>query len=280
MEIGKKTKRRTKQKDIRTDFHLHCRFSADSKGDPNEMVLKAIERGASIICFTDHVDFDFPEQIITFDPAEYTVFMRELRERYRDRIDIRMGVEVGLQPSVAAENKAFVESAPFDFVIGSTHLVNGLRPNTRRFAEYKERYPGKKEGTRAYLEATLENVRSFDDYDVYGHIDYITCYSYRELFSYAENRDIMDEILKLLLERGKGLELNTSEVPILGESNPCHDVLRRYRELGGEIVTLGSDAHSPEGVVAYMDWAVETLKSCGFRYFTVFKDRKPEFIAL
>lgn len=265
---------------IKTDFHTHCRFSQDSNGDPIAMIEAAIEKGFAILCFTDHVDIDFPEELITFDTAEYTEFFKKVREEYKGRIDIRMGVEVGLQPHIAAENDAFVKSAPFDFVIGSTHVIEGLRPNSRRFTEYKERYE-LKEGVEAYLKDTLKNIQVFDNFDVYGHLDFISTYTYDGTpFSYVDHKDLTDEILKLLIARGKGIELNTADVSSYGMGSPCDDVLKRYRELGGEIITLGSDAHSHKSIGNNIEWGLERLRQCGYRYFTVFRERKLEFIAL
>ena len=265
---------------MKTDFHFHSNFSADSKADPRAMVEAAIEKDFSIICFTDHVDIDFPEQLITFDTAEYTKYLDAMREEYKGKIDIRKGVEVGMLPHIVDENDSFVKSAPFDFVIASTHVIKGLRPNPRRFNEYKDQYPTAKEGVVAYLEDVLKNLQLFDNFDVCGHLDYISVYTYEENFAYEEHREITDEILRLLITKGKGLELNTAHYRRGFEGSPCMAVLKRYKELGGEIITTGSDGHSPKEIGFGIDWAQECLRTCGFRYFTVFKDRKPEFLPL
>ena len=231
------------------------------------------------MCFTDHVDIDFPGVLITFDTKEYTEFMKNLRKEYSDRIDIRMGVEVGMQPHIAEEDDAFVKSAPFDFVIGSTHVIDKMRPQPFIENQFKDHYPYK-EGVRVYFEDTLKNIQVHDNFDVYGHLDYIANYTYGETFCYEENVEIVDEILKLLISKGKGLELNTSQCHLHDMGRPCDKILMRYRELGGEIITMGSDAHSHKHVGNNMDIGFKHLRQCGFKYFTVFKDRKPEFISL
>ena len=133
----------------------------------------------------------------------------------------------------------------------------------------------------AYLKDTLRNIQVFDNFDVYGHLDFVSTYTYDGTpFSYADHKDLTDEILKLLIARGKGIELNTANASVYGMGSPCDDVLKRYRELGGEIITLGSDAHSHKSVCNNIEWGLERLRQCGFRYFTVFKDRKPEFLSL
>ena len=139
------------------------------------------------------------------------------------------------------------------------------------------------DGIRRFLEVTLENMRAFDDFDVYGHLDYIVRYAPLEprRFFYGDYGDLMDEILRFLISRGKGIEVNTGGYKAgLGCPNPCPEVLRRYRELGGEIVTMGSDAHAVEYVGSFMGEAQEVLRGCGFRYFTLFRGREPVFVRL
>lgn len=263
------------------DFHLHSSFSWDSSTPPRAVIEAALAAGLSTLCFTDHMDTDCPldGDSFEFDMDEYFRQLCLLQSEYRKHIDVRIGVELGLQPHLGDTFRAYLKSHPFDFVIGSTHIVEHFDPY---YPEFWEVYD-KKRGIERYLETTLENIRSFDDFDVYGHLDYIVRYlpNREKAFSYRDYADLVDEILKLLLERGKGLEINTGGFKSgLTVPNPCPDVLRRYRELGGEIITLGSDAHTPEYVGCKLDYAKEILRSCGFRYFTIFRDRKPEFIAL
>ena len=114
-----------------------------------------------------------------------------------------------------------------------------------------------------------------------GHLDYVTRYgrNQAEEYSYAGFADIIDQILRYLIERGKGIELNTAGLKYgLPYAHPHIDILRRYRELGGEILTIGSDAHKPEHV-AYDFYKVrEILEMSGFRYYTEFVGRKPVFL--
>ena len=150
---------------------------------------------------------------------------------------------------------------------------------------YPEFWNGRdqKAAIRRYLDVTLENIRAFDDFDVYGHLDYIVRYipQGERRFSYPEYRELTDAILQLLIGKGKGIEINTGGYKAgLPDPNPCADMLRRYRELGGEIITMGSDAHTPDYVGCRFSDAKEVLRDCGFRYYTVFRERKPEFIPL
>ena len=119
--------------------------------------------------------------------------------------------------------------------------------------------------------------------DTYGHLDYIVRYgpNQNRFYSYEKYQDILEAILKKLIEKNVGLEVNTGGYHYgLGEPNPCTAIIRRYKELGGEIITIGADAHAPEKIGYDFDRAAQVLKECGFEYYTVFKERKPEFIRL
>ena len=174
---------------------------------------------------------------------------------------------------------SLLSQTPFDFVIVSSHLVHGYDPY------YPEFFEGRKEFLcyMEYFESILENISAYDGFDVYGHIDYVVRYgpNKNREYSYGRYKDILDEILKKLISMGKGIELNTGGYHYgLGEPNPCTAVIRRYRELGGEIITIGADAHTPDKIACAFDKAASVLEACGFRYYTIFKDRKPEFISL
>jgi histidinol-phosphatase (PHP family) len=266
---------------LKADFHLHSSFSGDSDTVPERIVESGLRKGLSAICFTDHYDADYPYDDVCFelDTVAYLKKIGELRSAYEGRIEIGAGVELGLQPRLGELYRSYTERFPFDFVIGSTHLVDGKDPYYASFWEGCT--PGN--GILRFLEITLENMKAFDDFDVYGHLDYIVRYAPLEprRFCYGDYGDLMDEILRFLISHGKGIEVNTGGYKAgLGCPNPCPEVLRRYRELGGEIVTMGSDAHRLEYVGSFMDEAREILRSCGFRYFTLFKERKAEFVSL
>lgn len=168
---------------------------------------------------------------------------------------------------------------PFDFVIGSSHVVHGYDPY------YPDFFEGRKEFRcyMEYFESILENLSVYDDFDVYGHLDYVVRYgpNKNHEYSYGRYKDILDEILKKLISMNKGIELNAGGYHYgLGEPNPCIDVIRRYRELGGEIITVGADAHTPDKIAWEFVKAANVLNDCGFRYYTIFKNRSPEFLPL
>ena len=116
------------------------------------------------------------------------------------------------------------------------------------------------------------------DFDVYGHIDYVVRYgpNKNQFYSYKKFSDIIDEILKKIISTGHGIEINTAGFKYrLGHPNPTEDIIKRYHELGGEIITIGSDGHKPEHLAYDFNKIPALLNSCGFDYYTVFEGRKP-----
>ncbi len=264
------------------DTHMHSSFSGDSKTSPEDLICCAIEKKLPGICFTEHLDLDFPEDPNPFllDIPDYLASAARLAGQYKDRIPVRAGIELGLQPHLAARHAALLNKYPFDFVIGSSHVVHGRDPY------YPDFYEGRTEEEcyREYFASILENIcTDCSDFDVYGHIDYVVRYGpeRNKNYSYRKYQDLIDPILTALIERGKGIEVNTGGFSYgLGHPNPTEEIIARYRALGGEIITIGSDAHDTAHVAFAFERVTGLLKNCGFTCYTVFKKRKPEFIRL
>lgn len=265
------------------DCHMHSSFSADSPTPMEDMIKQAIQARLTGICLTEHLDPDYPKTPdnleFSLDIPSYHSQLMKLKDAYREQIEIHFGIELGLQLHLGEYFHDLLEKYPFDFVIGSSHLVHGADPY------YPEFFQGRSE-QRAYMEyfeSILENLSAFDEMDTYGHLDYIVRYgpNQNKFYSYGRYRDILDEILRKLIKKNVGLEVNTGGYHYrLGEPNPCTAIIRRYKALGGEIITIGADAHTPDKVGYAFDRAAQVLKECGFRYYTVFKERKPEFLPL
>lgn len=263
------------------DTHMHTRFSGDSKAAPESMAQAAKEAGLSGICFTEHLDFDYQNDpdLFLLDTDAYLNYAHALAASCPKGFQIRAGLELGLQPHLAMRHRAFLEKYNFDFVIGSSHVVHGIDPY---YPEYYENRT-ETEAYREYFESILENIQAFDGFDVYGHLDYVVRYgpNKNKFYRYETYQDIIDEILKALIERGKGIELNTGGLKYgLGHPNPTEEILARYHDFGGEIITIGSDAHAPEHVAYAFSSVPALLEEAGFRYFTVFEGRKPRFVPL
>lgn len=262
------------------DFHVHTCFSGDSEASVRSMLDRAVFLHLSGLCITDHIDFDYPDnpELFLFDPEKYFSALPPLMEEYQERLSVRIGVELGLQPHIAGRNQEFVSTYPFDFVIGSSHVVDMADPYYPAFWEGKD--PAKV--IRHYFETILENLKEFSDFDVYGHLDYIVRYCPDKSFVYRceDYMDILDECLRTLIGMGKGIEINTAGMRYGQSPNPDTAILRRYRELGGELLTAGSDGHTPEHLAWMFPQLPELLKSCGFSFITVFEKRSPSFLPL
>lgn len=267
---------------VTSDCHLHSSHSGDSDAPMEEMILRGIDLGLTTMCFTEHNDFGYPEvpdmpaDIFLLNTDSYLYDLAKLKEKYAGRIRLLFGVELGLQPEVLRENAVYAKSYEFDFIIASSHVCH------RRDPYYPDFYEGRpeEEAYREYFESILENIRKFSNFDVYGHLDYVVRYGPNKdkYYSYEKYQDILDEILKLLLDKGKGIELNTGGVKSgMKDLHPCMGILKRYRELGGEIITIGSDSHDVLHIGDSFDRAADVLKECGFEYYTIFEKRSPEF---
>ena len=263
------------------DFHTHSMFSGDSEEKPENMIEFAIKNKMKYFCFTDHLDLDYPEDDVDFnlDVDSYYPYIYHLKELYSDKIDIRIGVECGLEPHLSQRLNEILIKYPFDYIIGSSHLVNGKDPY---YASYFEGRTNK-EAYGEYFESILKCVDSCSNFDVYGHLDYVIRYTpYKDdVFSYSDYSDVIDCILKKLTHHGKGIEVNTGGYNAgLSQPNPSVDIIKRYRELGGEILTVGSDAHKYSNIGSHFEKASELLKKCGFDYVTIFENRSPEFVKI
>lgn len=273
---------------IQADMHMHTWFSTDSEACPRDMADEAVRKGLKTICFTDHFDKDdleWGEEGI-FDVDAYFVEMQKLQEEYAGKLNIRIGIELGLRTYLKDYYEELTKKYPFDFVIGSVHNVpykkdaEGNILYTDPAAEKLFTDRTDKKAYRLMMETTLENVRTSDCFQTLGHLDYVVRYgkSREKEYSYTDYADIIDEILKLLIEKEKGLEVNSAGLKYgLPFAHPHPDVLKRYRELGGEIITIGADAHKPEHIAYDFARAEEILKSCGFKYYTEFFEQKPVF---
>lgn len=270
---------------IPNDYHMHTDFSTDSRAPMEEMIRSAIDKGLSEIALTDHVDFDFPRENELDEPSflvDYNEYIRTfypLRERYQDRIKILFGVEIGLQHHVKPSILQLLRDFPFDFVIGSIHTVNRMDVYASSYHKGKT----KEESYTEYFRYALSCTTMYDCYDVFGHLDYINRYgNYGDrILHYSDYRDLIDEILKTILAGGKGIEINTSGYRYgLSQTHPQEEILKRYLELGGEIITVGSDAHRPEDISSHFNIVAEIAQRVGIKYLTRFRNRKPEMYRL
>ena len=248
------------------DSHSHTAFSGDSEMKAEEALAAADVAGIGLV-FTEHLDLDYPGDIdFTFDPATYWQQYEPLRG---DRL--MLGIEVGMQSATAERSRAFVDTVPFDLVIGSVHMVDG------KDIYYKEAYGNlsKAEFFHKYYQQMADNIRQHGFIDVLGHIDYIARYAPYEdpEISYGSFQADIDAVLKAAIETDTVLELNTRRLGSRLAVKELLPVYSRYRELGGRFVTLGSDAHTADAIGGNFRIARELVEAVGLKTVT-FRERK------
>lgn len=267
---------------ILSDFHIHSLFSSDSEAKPETIINTASAKGLSSICFTEHNDYDYPPEngqlLFNLDFNQYYNYIDTLRNSNASdsTVSIFIGVEQGLSVPAADRINSYDPDKMLDFIIGSSHLVEGCDPYYPEFWENRST----KTAILSYFESIYNNIQVCNNFDVYGHLDYVVRYAPDKDNSYnwLDYSDLLDAILKELIADGKGIEVNTSGLKSgLIYPNPCLGILKRYRELGGEILTIGSDAHKAEYIGYSFDTLPELLSAAGFKYYTTFSKRVPVF---
>lgn len=268
-------------KRFRADYHLHSSHSPDSQTGMEEMCLSAIRKGFDEIAITDHFECYTPSHPKGFYTLAYLqkalAEVERCQAQFKGQLTIRKGIEMG-QPGVNPDWSAeIMNQFSFDYVIGSVHKLRDLDLG---LVAYKE----------AHLEeiclrnlTALYDLAETGDFDCLGHIDLIRRYAARQgipvdLSDYSEQ---LEAVLKKLVQRGKGLEINTSGLRQETASLlPGPSVLKLFKELGGEIITIGSDAHGASDVGADWGEAADAALQAGFKYAATFQDRKPSFYKL
>jgi histidinol-phosphatase (PHP family) len=274
-----------KLRKIIADYHLHSAYSGDSDEPMEEMIRRGIELGLEQMCFTEHMDMNFPvsagtpKDFFLLDTETYRAGFSLLREKYAPQIKLLFGVELGTSLDLIPELNHYIQSYDFDFVIASSHLANGKDPYLPEF------FAGRsdQEAFREYFEAIRDNLMKFRDFEVYGHLDYAVRHANNQDrdYHFADYREIFEDILTVLVNNGKGIEINTAALRYgMKAAHPSTEVIKRYRELGGEIITIGSDAHKAGDIAYGFDFAAEVLRECGFEYYTVFEGREARFVRL
>lgn len=256
------------------DFHLHSRVSFDSTEAPCEIIRAAERNGLREICFTDHYDYN-DNKNGHHDLFSVDDYNKEYSNLSSDLVKIRRGVEFGLTPWNRKELDELDGKLNFDFIIGSVHYAGGSDPYFKDFWEGITF----DEAVDRYLSQMLTCVREHDNFDVLGHITYICkppLNPTKANLPYRKVRDITDEILKNVISKGRGIEVNTSGVDRIGDYLPSFDYVKRYFELGGEIITVGSDSHDRSRVGQYTSDAIKLISEFS-PYVCTFEGRKPIF---
>lgn len=270
------------------DYHVHTGFSDDSTYPLERVARDALRLNLDEVCFTEHVDYgvkpewDHPEGARFEDGhpvtnCPYEAYLEELgrvRDQLGDRICLRAGLELGVQTTTLDQNRALARRLAdrLDFVICSIHQVGNLEYWNGDF----QRGRSQREIHDAYYGELLGVVESFHDYSVLGHLDLIRRYDPFGDYPFENVRDVVAEILRRVIADGKGIEVNTSGIRYgLGDFQPSRQVLELYRDLGGTVVTVGSDSHAPEHLGSYLRLAYRELEELGFAGVSTYEAGEP-----
>ncbi len=260
---------------MRADYHMHSCYSHDSTTPMRDHAQRAVDLGLNEICFTDHVDYCGKYE----GYSRYFAEIERLRQEFSGRLVIRSGWEFGLQNYTMSDFEGLYSRwrDKLDFVLLSIHDINDLDLWSFQYQRGKPQA----EYTLGYYGELLRLVQRYHDYSVLGHLDLIARYDVKHgvtPYPFEKVKDIIAEILMTAINDGKGIELNTSSWRYgLTDTTPGREILKLYRELGGEILTLGSDAHNTSYVAAHFDEGREILRSLGYTKFCTFEKMRPSF---
>lgn len=258
---------------MRCDYHVHSAFSDDSVYPMEEVVKKAVSLGLDEICFCEHTDFGMkPNQI-----CDYPAFFAEIKrcqELYQHQLTIKAGAEFGMQVHTIPEFEKVYHSHTFDFVLLSCHQVDNKEFWNQDFQSGKtqEQY------NNAYYEEIYQVMKRYHNYSVLAHLDAIKRDDRCGIYPFVKSKHQIEKILRLAIQEQKGIEVNTSSFRYgLSDLTPCREILSLYYELGGRIITLGSDSHKEEHLAAHFDEVIAALKSIGYREYCTFDKMRPIF---
>jgi len=252
---------------------MHTSYSDDSVFEMEDVVNTAISKGFDEICFTDHIDL-LSGEIPHFPYKSYEKDFLRCKEKYAHKINLKLGMEFGMQHTTIPVFEKIFEQGKFDFILMSTHIVDDKWLWSQEFQTGKTR----DEYNIQYYEEILRLVNNYDNYSVLGHLDVIRRYDRNGKYPFDKIKPVVEEILKRVIACGKGIELNTSCYRYqLGDLTPSREILKLYKELGGRIITIGTDSHRPEHVDCDLIRGRNELMELGFSEFCTFDSMKPKF---
>lgn len=270
------------------DYHVHCHHSDDSHHLIEDVVKDAIEIGLKEICFTDHVDYGVKpdwenahlareykgEKVLNVNYPVYFSDIARLQAKYKDQIIIKKGLEFGIQSHTIEPFQKLFDTYPMDFVLLSIHQIGDKEFWTGEFQQGKSDI----ECYREYYQEMLDVIKDFKSYSCLAHMDLIRRYIDKNVDMFEATRDQIKEILELVIADGKGIEVNTSSVRYgVNGLTPSIEILKLYYELGGTIVTIGSDSHQKDHLGFDIEQSKQILKEIGFEFYCTFNNMVPHF---
>lgn len=266
------------------DYHVHTEYSNDSTEPMENLIEEAIKLGINEICFTDHVDYgvkldhDAPEEQkagkeLNVDYPNYFRQIDKLIKKHQGRIILKKGLEFGIQTHTINQFYKLVNLYDLDFVILSCHQVRDKEFWTYEFQNGKT----PDEYNAEYYNEIYKCICEYKDYSVLGHLDMIQRYN-DSIYPFEKSKEIITEILMKVIEDNRGVEVNTSSFRYgLKDLMPSREILKLYYELGGKIITIGSDCHEAKDVGTQIAYVKEELKAIGFNHFCTYEKTRPVF---
>lgn len=270
------------------DYHVHSHFSDDSWYEMEDVIKDAISMGMAEICFTDHVDYGIkPDWTDEATPkiiqgkeirnVNYPVYFKELddlQKKYSDSIQIKKGLEFGIQSHTIPPFEKLIQEYPLDFVLLSIHQIGDKEFWYGDFQKDKTL----EECYEQYYAEMFDVVQHFHNYSVLAHMDLIRRYLDKDLDYFSQSKEIIETILKYIIQDGKGIEVNTSSYYYnINGLTPSIEILKLYHTLGGEIITVGSDSHKKEQLGAHIHDVRDVLREIGYKYTCTFDKMEPTF---
>jgi histidinol-phosphatase (PHP family) len=253
------------------DYHHHTNYSFDSKAIMAEVCKKAIENQIHEICFTEH--FSVNPLAPTYGHMVFENYLDDIRscqEQFQSHLTVKAGIELCEPHLLKEQYDETLKPLDLDFILGSVHNLNNQKLRLALKEDHSTAYE------RYFTE--LYHMVSTSDIDVIAHFDLMKRYAYKEhgLYDFRQYQEIIEQILKKAIDRNIGMEINTSGLRSgLSQTLPSIEIIQLYKELGGEILTIGSDSHTVEAVGANLTDALTLAKDCGFNYIYKFEKRRP-----
>ena len=261
------------------DYHTHSLNSSDGKSSISEMCDRAIASGLKEIAVTDHFEPSLGNERYPYYRSENYFFdILKAKAIFQKEIKIKSGVELG-QPHLYPEySLKLIQSHQYDYVLASSHKMG----DNRDFGELIYDEENVSEYCIKYLNE-LKSLAEWNEFDCIGHLDLVKRYAskFNLKANFMNYKERLEEIFTVIIKNGKGIEVNTSGLRQSAEEClPGLDIITFYRQLGGEIITMGSDAHSADDIGKGIKEAIEVIKLAGFNYMTVYEKRKPSMIKI
>jgi histidinol-phosphatase (PHP family) len=254
-------------------------YSADCRYNIERMTKEALNRKMKLIYVADHFELNQkPGHDMTFDLDEYRKEIQRVNRKING-IEVLAGLELGAEKSQFERFESIIKDSSLDMIILSTHKVNGVYLSDEKF--YSEKHTLKI--YEEYYSQILDNIRSFDNFDVVGHLDLIDKFKDRYYIDleFSKYKNIVVDIIKEIIKRDKALEINTAGYHnILGRPYPKMEILTMYKRFGGEKIIIGSDAHIPDLIGYNHKLVINSLKNIGFSNISIYRKRIPHMVRL